>query len=94
METVSVRMNKAELEDLAKLLKEKRSEVFRTLMREGKKMFAIELYKNKKISLGLASRIAGVSLSEFIDLLREFNLTLNLESEDVKLALKHARELL
>jgi len=94
MEAVSVRMNKEEIEKIATLLKEKRSEIVRTLLNGGKKMLAIELYKEKKVSLGLASRLAGLSLSEFIDLLKEFNITLNLEKEDVKQALRYAKELL
>lgn len=64
------------------------------IMDESKKMLAIELYKEKNFSLGLASRVAGLSLSEFIDLLKEFNITLNLEKEDVKQALRYAREML
>ena len=93
-EAISVRMNKEEIEKISVLLKEKRSEIIRILVNEGKKMLAIELYKKKKVSLGLASRLSGLSLSEFIDLLKEFNITLNLEKEDVKQALNYARELL
>ncbi len=93
-EAISVRMNKKEIENISMLLKEKRSEIIRTLIEEGKKMLAIDLYRKKKVSLGLASRLSGLSLSEFLDLLREFNLTLNLEKEDVKQALNYARELL
>ena len=93
-EAISVRMNKEEIEKISELLKEKRSDIIRTLVNEGKKMLAIELYKKKKVSLGLASRLSGLSLSEFIDLLKEFNITLNLEKEDVKQALNYARKLL
>ncbi len=94
METVSVRMNKAELEKLSNLLKEKRSAVMRSLIEEGRKALAVELYKNKKVSLGLAAKISGISISEFIDLLKEFNVMLNLDVEDAKQALRYARKLL
>jgi len=43
-------------------LKENRSEVIRELLDEGKKMKALNLYKNKKLSLGLASKFSGLSL--------------------------------
>lgn len=55
---------------------------------------AVELYKLKKVSLGLGARLAGVTLSEFIDLLKEHNAYLNLEREDVEQALKTARKVL
>jgi len=93
-EAISVRMDREEIEKIAALLDERMSEIVRTLVDEGKKMLAIELYKKKKVSLGLASRLSGLSLSEFLDLLKEFNISLNLEKEDVKQALNYARELL
>ncbi len=55
---------------------------------------AVELYKAKKVSLGLGARLAGVSLSEFIDLLKENNAYLNLEKWDVNEALKTARRVI
>ena len=60
----------------------------------GKKHKAVELYKMKKVSLGLGAKLAGVSLSEFIDLLKEHNADLNLEKEDVEQALKTARKVI
>ena len=71
-------------------LKENRSEVIRELLDEGKKMKALNLYKNKKLSLGLASKFSGLSLSEFLDLLEEYNISLNLSLEDAKQAMKYA----
>lgn len=59
-----------------------------------KKHKAVELYKIKKVSLGLGARLAGVTLSEFIDLLKEHNAYLNLEKEDIEQALKTARKVL
>jgi len=76
------------------VLMEKRSEVVRTLVELGKKSKAVELYKRKKVSLGLGAKLAGVSLSEFIDLLKEHNVFLNLEKEDVEKALGTARRVL
>lgn len=59
-----------------------------------KKHKAVGLYKAKKISIGLGAKLAGVSLSEFIDLLKEHKVYLNLEKEDVEHALSTARKIL
>lgn len=94
METVSTRLNPEMLDIFGKVLNQKRSEVVRGLVESGKKEKAVELYKNKRVSLGLGAKLAGVTLSEFIDLLREHNAYLNIEKEDVEKALKTAREVL
>ena len=60
----------------------------------GKKHKAVELYKAKKVSLGLGAKLADVNLSEFIDILKEHNAYLNLEKEDVEKALATARKVL
>lgn len=92
METVSSRLDLESINLFEKILKEKRSEVVRELVEYGKKGKAVELYKMKKVSLGLGSKLAGVSLSEFIDMLREHNISLNLEKDDIKEALMTARK--
>lgn len=92
METVSSRLDTETISLFERVLKEKRSEVVRELVEAGKKHKAVELYKMKKVSLGLGARLAGVSLSEFIDLLKEHNIYLNLDKESVKEALRTARE--
>lgn len=53
-------------------------------------MKAINLYKDKKISLGLGAKLAGLSLSGFLDLLEEHNVKLNLVLDDAKMAMKNA----
>ena len=95
MEIISVRLKRLkELDYFSNLLNENRSEVVRELVEEGKKLKAIELYKQKKVSLGLASKLAGLAFSEFLDLLEEYNVKLNLTLEDAKEAMRHAEELL
>ena len=94
METVSSRMDIETINLFGKILKEKRSEVVRSLIEAGKKEKAVELYKNKKVSLGLGAKLAGVTLSEFIDLLKQHNTMLNIEKEDVERALSSARKML
>lgn len=94
MEIISVRIERLEeLDNLSRLLNEKRSEVVRELVEEGKKLKVIELYKQRKISLGLASKISGLTLSEFLDLLEEYNVKLNLSLDDAKEAMRNAEEL-
>lgn len=91
METVSIRLKDIhEIDYFGELLQETRSALVRDLLEEGKKMKALKLYKGKKISLGLAAKLSGLSLSEFIDLLEEYHVCLNLTLEDAKLAMKHA----
>ena len=94
METVSSRLDLETINLFGKVLKEKRSEVVRELVESGKKHKAVELYKMKKVSLGLGAKLAGASLSEFIDLLKEHNADLNLEKGDVEQALKTARKVI
>ena len=94
METVSSRLDLETINLFGKVLKEKRSEVVRELVESGKKHKAVELYKMKKVSLGLGAKLAGASLSEFIDLLKEHNVDLNLEKEDVEQALKTVRKVI
>ena len=54
METVSSRLNLKTINLFAEVLKERKSEVVRTLVESGKMHKAVELYKMKKVSLGLA----------------------------------------
>ena len=93
METLSVRMDVGGLDFFSQILQQKKSAVIRDLVKEGKKYKAVQLYKEKKVSLGLGAKLAGVTLSEFIDLLQEQNVSLNLKKEDVQDALKTVREL-
>lgn len=91
METISVRMDTEDLTFFSRILKEKKSTVLRELVEEGKKHKAVDLFLQKKVSLGLGARLAGLTLSEFIDLLKAQNVELNLEKADVEEALKTAR---
>lgn len=94
METVSARLDSEALGEFGNVMKESKSKVIRDLVEAGRKHKAVELYKNKKVSLGLASRLAGVTLSELIDLLKEHGVFLNLEVEDVEKAMETARKVI
>lgn len=94
MELVSARLDEKALKDFENVLKENRSKVVRALVESGRKHKAVELYKNKKVSLGLGARLAGMTLSEFIELLKEHSVYLNLELEDVQKSMEIARKVL
>ena len=95
MSVISVRIDDdLGLDHFSKVLQENKSEVIRTLMKEGKKAKAVELYKRKRVSIGLGAKLAGVCLSEFIDLLKESNVNLNITLDDVKEALATAEKIL
>lgn len=94
METVSARLDLETIKLFGKVLKEERSKVVRELVNAGKKHKAVELYKLKKVSLGLGAKLAGAPLSEFIDLLKEHNVYLNMEKEDIEQAIRTARKIL
>ena len=52
-------------------------------------MKSIELYKQGKVSLGLGAKIAKLTLSEYIDILKEYKVPINID--DAKKALQYAR---
>lgn len=92
METVSSRLDIKTISLFGKVIGRNNSVTVRELVEAGKREKAVELYKLKKVSLGLGARLAGVPLSEFIDLLKQHNAFLNLEKEDVERALRTARK--
>ncbi len=94
MDTVSSRLNTGALDLFGEVLNERRSEVVRELVEKGQKVKAVELYKEKRVSLGLGAKLAGVPLGEFLDLLKLHNADLNITQEDVEDALKAARKVL
>ncbi len=59
-----------------------------------RKMKSIELYKQGKVSLGLGAKIAKLTLSEYIDILKKYNVPINIDVDDAKKALQSARTVL
>jgi len=93
--TISVRYEYAkDLDFITELMGLNKSETLRELIDEGRKMKSIELYKQGKISLGLGAKIARLSLSEYIDLLKEYKIQINVDIDDTKKALGYARKIL
>ncbi|HLD34136.1 MAG TPA: UPF0175 family protein [Candidatus Nanoarchaeia archaeon] len=93
MNIVAARLDTEMIDRFRKITHQTKSEVVRDLVDAGKKHRAVELYKNGKVSLGLGSRLAGVTLSEFFDLLGEHNVDLNLTLEDVQESVKAAKKM-
>ncbi|MFH0903863.1 MAG: UPF0175 family protein [Methanobacteriota archaeon] len=90
--TISVRYEHInDLKFLKDMMGLKMSEMLRELIDEGRKMKSIELYKKGKVSLGLGARIARLSISEYIDLLKEYKIQINIDIEDAKKSLEYAR---
>lgn len=90
--TISVRYEHAkDLDFITELLGLKRSEALRELIDEGRKMKSIELYRQGKVSLGLGAKIARLSISEYMDLLKEYRIQINIDIEDARKALQYAR---
>lgn len=90
--TISVRYEHAkDLQFMTELMGLNRSEMLRELIDEGRKMKSIELYKQGKVSLGLGAKIARLSISEYMDLLKEYKVQINVDIDDAKKALEYAR---
>ena len=84
---VSCRLEKREidfLKEYSQETNESRGEILRQLLVEGRKMEAVKAYKQKSASLGKAAGIAGISISEMMDLLSEFCTHSNLTLQDYK----------
>ncbi len=54
-------------------------------------MKSIELYKQGKVSLGLGAKISRLSISEYMDLLKEYRVRINIDIEDARNSLEYAR---
>jgi len=83
--TMSIRIDKDDYDFVktrAKEEKENLSSAVKELIDKGRVHLAMEEYKRGGASLGRASRLAGVSVSEMMDILAEYGVAANLEEED------------
>lgn len=76
---------------LAEEEKEDVSKAVRELVELGRLQLAVAKYRSSAASLEKAARIAGVSVSRMMDILRDFGIEANLELEDYRISLKTAR---
>ena len=94
--TMSIRIDKEKYDFVKSLAKEERgdlSSAVRDLIDKGRTHLAIEEYKKGNASLGRASRLAGVSISEMIDILSEYGVKSNLDEEDYRAGLQNLETL-
>ena len=93
--TLSVRIDKADYDFLKRMAVENKEEVskaIRYLVNEGRVMHAIDCYKKGKASLGKTAELAGVTISEMMDILAEFGVKSNITYDDYKEGLKNLRK--
>lgn len=85
------------LEEVAKLLGEDKSTTIRKALHEGlydlRVRVAIERYQSGEVSVNQAARIADVSISEWLEIARERNLTHQLTPEDLEDDVEAARDI-
>ena len=81
---VSLRLDEKEIEILKNFEKTKKdkSAAARELIKNGWKFAVLRLYRQGKISTGKAAKELEMSISEFIDMLRELGIRSPVEYED------------
>ncbi len=70
------------IEDISERRKKDKSTTVRELVELGKIYFAITEYKENKISIGKAAEIAGLAMSEMMDLLSKLGMQSSLDLSD------------
>jgi len=92
--TLSIRINEDDYRFLATMAEEEKEDVskaVRELVELGRLHLAMDKYRSSEASLEKSARIAGVSVTRMMDLLRDFGLEANLELEDYRASLATAR---
>jgi len=81
---ISLRLDKREIEIIKNMEKTEKdkSAAARELINNGWKFAVLKLYREGKISTGKAAKELNISVSEFIDLLKEFGINSPIEYED------------
>jgi predicted HTH domain antitoxin len=93
--TLSIRVDADDYAFLSRLAAEKHeniSQAVRDLVEKGRLMLAIEEYQAGQASLGKAAEIAGLSISETIDLFTQHGVPANLEYDDYIQGIKHVQD--
>ncbi|MBU6998367.1 MAG: UPF0175 family protein [Theionarchaea archaeon] len=76
------------LERLLKIEKMEKSDLIRKLLdigaNEELKKCVLELFRGKKVTLARAAEIAGVSVRDMMDLIRDNGLSLHITAEDIQ----------
>lgn len=94
--TLSIRIDEDDYRFLAAMAEEEKEDVskaVRELVELGRLHLAMDKYRSSEASLEKSARIAGVSVSRMMELLRDFGIEANLELEDYRASLNTARSL-
>lgn len=95
-DVMTVRLPKEDLkiiEEISLNERKDKSTTIRDLVELGKIYFAITQYRENKISIGKAAEIAGLVLSEMMDLLSKLGIESSLELADYLESQKFAEEI-
>lgn len=90
--TMSIRIDKDDYDFVKRLATAEREDIsaaVRGLIDLGRIHFAIEEYKKNTASLGNAAEIAGVSISEMMNILADYGVKSNLDDGDYRIGLKN-----
>jgi len=83
--TMSIRMDRENLEFLTELTKEQRSDLskaVRDMVNRGRLLLAVERYKKGEASLGRAAELAGVAVGQMMTILAEYGVESRIEDAD------------
>ncbi len=93
--TLSIRIDDDDYKFLSVLAKKEKEDISKAVMELvdlGRVMLAIEKYKKSEASIEKAARIAGVFISEMMEIFKEYGVEANLEYEDYLKGLKSLRK--
>ena len=88
--TMSIRMDRENLEFLTELTKEQRSDLSKAA--RGRILLAVERYKKGEASLGRAAELAGVAVGQMMTILTEFGVESRIQDEDYLQGLESLRK--
>lgn len=93
--TLSIRMDDENFRFLSSLAKEEKVDVskeVRELVDLGRVMLAINKYKKSEASIEKSANIAGVSISQMMDIFKEYGVEANLDKEDYLKGLENLKK--
>ncbi len=93
--TMSIRMDRENLEFLNELTKEQKSDLskaVRDMVTRGRLLLAVERYKRGEASLGRAAELAGVAVGQMMTILTEFGVESGIRDEDYLQGLESLRK--
>lgn len=97
-ETISVRIPKEELDELEKLSQQERltraillRQVLRIGIQQKRLEFAMKEFQERRATAWKAARLAGIPLTKFLDLMKDYGLELDYTIEDFREDMKEFR---